>query len=330
MGHLLEVTDLSAAFQIDPGGGNVVSGLSFHVDEGEILCIVGESGCGKSVSLLSVMGLLGRDGRVVGGRALFEGQDLLAMTERELDRLRGSRLSMIFQDALSALNPVLTIGSQMTEGIRVHLGLSASGARERAVKMLSKAGLPDAGGVMGKYPHMLSGGMRQRVMIAMALSCGARLLIADEPTTALDVTIQAQIMRLLKDLQKEMGLSVILITHDLGLVAEMADRVMVMYAGQAVEEADVASLFSDPRHPYARALLKSVPSLRDGGSRRLKSIEGQVPERYEFIEGCRFFNRCDVSLPECERTFQELTPLGSGRAVRCQVEAARAGRGGPG
>ncbi len=323
MGHLLEVIGLTTSFSDDSGSVEVVSDVSFSVDEEEILCVVGESGCGKSVTLLSMMGLLKGTGGTVRGKALFEGQDLLAMSEKDLDSVRGYRLTMVFQDALTSLNPVLSIGNQMTEGIRIHLKLPAPAARERAISMLERTGLPDAASVMRKYPHTLSGGMRQRVMIAMAIACGARLLVADEPTTALDVTIQAQIMRLLKDLREEMGMSVILVTHDLGLVAEMADRVLVMYAGQVVEEAEVHTLFKSPRHPYTRALMKSIPDLRNAGRKRLLSIGGRVPERYEDIVGCRFYSRCGISVPECAVNPQVLTPVGQGHTVRCQVEAGR-------
>ena len=326
MEHLLSVEDLSVAFSGDGGDNTYVDSVSFHVDAGETLCIVGESGCGKSVTVLSVMGLLGDNGRVTGGKVLFEGRDLLSLPEKELDQLRGNTMTMIFQDAMSSLNPVFTIGNQLTEAIRTHLRLPGKQATERAVALLARVGLPDPEKVMRKYPHTLSGGMRQRVMIAMALSCNPKLLIADEPTTALDVTIQAQIMRLLKDLTREYPLALLLITHDMGLVAEMADRVQVMYAGQVVEEADVVSLFENPTHPYTRALLQSVPSIRDGESRRLASIQGTVPEQYQNIQGCRFFNRCEMALPQCQGQAQTLKPANGKAYARCwrvtQLEAA--------
>ena len=326
MEHLLSVEGLSVAFSGDRGDSTYVDGVSFYVDAGETLCIVGESGCGKSVTVLSVMGLLGENGRVTGGKVLFEGRELLSLPEKELDQLRGNEITMIFQDALSSLNPVFTIGNQLTEAIRVHMRLSGREAAARAEALLERVGLPDPKKVMRKYPHTLSGGMRQRVMIAMALSCNPKLLIADEPTTALDVTIQAQIMRLLKDLTREYHMALLLITHDMGLVAEMADRVQVMYAGQVVEESDVFSLFRHPSHPYTRALLQSVPSIRDGEGRRLASIQGTVPEQYQNIQGCRFFNRCEMALPQCQAQAQTLEPANGRAYARCwrvtQREAA--------
>ena len=256
MSHLLEIKNLTTAFSGDYGTVVPVDHIDFHVDENETVCIVGESGCGKSVTSLSIMGLLGRGGAVIDGSVLFNNKELSGMTEKELDAVRGKDLTMIFQDPLSSLNPVFTIGWQIVESIRAHMDLDRTQARARAVDLLNHVGIPSAEQVMKKFPHMLSGGMRQRVMIAMALACNPKLLIADEPTTALDVTIQAQIMRLLKKLQKETGMAVILITHDIGLVAQMADRVLVMYAGQIVESADVIELFEKPVHPYTRALLK--------------------------------------------------------------------------
>ena len=319
MQHLLTVENLSVAFTGDAGDNTRVDNVSFHVDAGETVCIVGESGCGKSVTVLSVMGLLGENGRVTGGQVRFDGQNLLALPETELDRIRGNRLTMIFQDALSSLNPVFTIGNQLTETILAHLPVSHAEATQRAEQFLTRVGLPDAKRVMRKYPHTLSGGMRQRVMIAMALCCNPQLLIADEPTTALDVTIQAQIMRLLRELKQEFHMALLLITHDMGLVAEMADRVLVMYAGQVVEESDVKSLFRSPAHPYTRALLQSVPSIRDGEDRRLASIAGSVPEQYQTIPGCRFFNRCALAQPECAHRPQTLEPITGQTCVRCAV-----------
>lgn len=301
MSHLLEVKDLTTTFSADYGETVSVDHISFHVDEGETVCIVGESGCGKSVTSLSIMGLLGRGGAVKDGSALFAGKNLLELTEKELDELRGNRISMIFQDPLTSLNPVFTVGNQITESIRTHMNLSKEEAKERAVQVLAKVGMPDPAGTMKKYPHTLSGGMRQRVMIAMALSCDPDLLIADEPTTALDVTIQAQIMALLKQLREESKMSMILITHDIGLVARMADRVIVMYAGQLIEEAPVKELFAEPRHPYTKALLATVPSIYDQKDRVLESIPGIVPENYDKITGCRFADRCPYRRPECDQ-----------------------------
>lgn len=318
MSHLLEVTDLTTVFTGDYGKNISVDHVSFHIDPGEVVCIVGESGCGKSVTSLSIMGLLGKGGAVIDGSVLFDDKNLLAMTEKELDQIRGNQISMIFQDPLTSLNPVFTVGSQITESIRVHLQLPKEEAAKRAVGLLEKVGMPDPRGVMKKYPHTLSGGMRQRAMIAMALCCNPRLLIADEPTTALDVTIQAQIMALLKKLQEETGMSMILITHDIGLVANMADRVLVMYAGQIIEQAKASELFRSPRHPYTRALLQTVPTIRDDADRRLFSIPGIVPENYDHIKGCRFADRCAYRKPECGKP-QEEYPFGQGHTARCIV-----------
>ena len=316
MSHLLEVQGLTTAFSADYGETVSVDHVSFHVDEGETVCIVGESGCGKSVTSLSIMGLLGRGGAVTDGSVLFDGKNLLDLSEKELDEIRGNRMSMIFQDPLTSLNPVFTIGNQITESIRTHMHLDKEEARARAEKILSQVGMPDAHAAMKKYPHTLSGGMRQRAMIAMALCCNPALLIADEPTTALDVTIQAQIMNLLKKLKKEIGMSLILITHDIGLVASMADRVLVMYAGQIIEEAPVKELFASPHHPYTKALLATVPSIYDAPDRELVSIPGIVPENYDSIPGCRFADRCAFRTPECDSSQQD-REVGKDHRVRC-------------
>lgn len=301
MSHILEVNELSTTFSGDYGETVSVDHISFFVNEGEVVCIVGESGCGKSVTSLSIMGLLGKGGAVTNGSVLFDGKNLLKMTEKELDEVRGNQITMIFQDPLTSLNPVFTIGNQITESIRKHLHVSKEEAKVRAKELLEKVGMPDAKAVMKKYPSTLSGGMRQRAMIAMSLSCNPRLLIADEPTTALDVTIQAQIMQLLKELQKELGMSMILITHDIGLVAQMADRVLVMYAGQIVEESEVKELFANPKHPYTKALLQTVPSIWDDSLRELTSIPGIVPDSYDNIMGCRFADRCSYRKSICQR-----------------------------
>ena len=318
MSHLLEVKGLTTAFTGDYGRSISVDHIDFHVDEGEVVCLVGESGCGKSVTSLSIMGLLRRGGAVIDGSVLFDGKKLLSMTEKELDEIRGNQLTMIFQDPLTSLNPVFTVGSQITESIRTHMHLSKEDAKKRAEGLLEKVGMPDAHGVMKKYPHTLSGGMRQRVMIAMALSCNPRLLIADEPTTALDVTIQAQIMELLRSLQKETGMSMILITHDIGLVANTADRVIVMYAGQIIEEAPAKEIFRNPKHPYTQALLDTVPTIRDGADRQLTAIPGIVPESYDDIKGCRFADRCKYRRPECDKP-QEDYEFGPGHTAKCIV-----------
>ena len=296
MSKLLQVNDLTTEFTGDFGKKISVDHVSFDVAEGETVCIVGESGCGKSVTSLSIMGLLGR--------------------VKQLDTIRGNQMTMIFQDPLTSLNPVFTIGSQITESIRIHMHLSKKEAGERAVTILEKVGMPDARAAMKKYPHMLSGGMRQRVMIAMALCCNPKLLIADEPTTALDVTIQAQIMELIRDLQKEIGMSVILITHDIGLVAQMADRVFVMYAGQIIEMASVKDLFYHPAHPYTKALLDTVPGIYDESGRTLASIPGIVPENYDQITGCRFADRCAFAGEGCEKK-QEMREIEKDHFVRC-------------
>ncbi|MDF2540570.1 MAG: transporter ATP-binding protein [Herbinix sp.] len=316
MTPLLKVEDLEVAFSGGARDFKCIDHVSFQVNSGEILCIVGESGSGKSVTLLSVMGLLSQNGKIIGGLVEFDGDNLLTKSEKELDQIRGNKLTMIFQDAMASLNPVFTIGSQMIETMKVHLKLDKKAAKERAINLLERVGLPNPSSMMKKYPHTLSGGMRQRVMIAMALACNPKLLIADEPTTALDVTIQAQIMELIRNLKDEFGMSIILITHDMGLVAEMADRVLVMYAGQIVEEANVYDIFQKPQHPYTKALLKSIPSIRDDEKRLLTSIEGSVPEQYGDITGCRFANRCPYVKEECGME-QKLILAGEGHWKRC-------------
>lgn len=300
MEHLLSVENLNIGFHSDSGDHIYTDGISFHIDEGEILGIVGESGCGKSITSLSIMGLLGKNGEVTEGKVKLEGKDLLSLSEKELDTIRGNDIAMIFQDALASLNPVFTIGNQLTEAIRTHLKMNRKQAKEAAVIALERAGLPEPEAVMKKYPHTLSGGMRQRVMIAMALACSPKLLIADEPTTALDVTIQAQIMKMIRKIRKEYHMAVMLITHDIGLVAEMADRVMVMYAGQIIEEADVYTLYRNPQHPYTQALLASAPSIMDDPNQELVSITGIVPEDYMEITGCRFYDRCPYASDACK------------------------------
>lgn len=322
MAHLLEVKDLTTVFRGDYGRNISVDHISFHVDQGEVVCIVGESGCGKSVTSLSIMGLLRRGGAVTDGSVLFDGKNLLNMTEKELDQIRGNEMTMIFQDPLTSLNPVFTVGSQITESIRTHMQLSKEEARARAVQLLGQVGMPDAAATMKKYPHTLSGGMRQRVMIAMALSCNPRLLIADEPTTALDVTIQAQIMKLLKELQQEKNMSMILITHDIGLVANTADRVLVMYAGQIIEEAAVEEIFENPKHPYTQALLQTVPTIRDDADRKLQAIPGMVPESYDDIAGCRFADRCPYRREICSKP-QEAYLFSEEHTARCIVAKER-------
>ncbi len=316
MPHLLEVRDLKTVFTGDYGASTSVDHISFHVDHGEVVCIVGESGCGKSVTSLSIMRLLGRGGAVTDGSVFFDGKNLLEMTEKELDTIRGNELTMIFQDPLTSLNPVFTVGSQITESIRTHMHLSKEEAAGRAAELLTRVGMPSPEKRIDNYPHEMSGGMRQRVMIAIALACNPNVLIADEPTTALDVTIQAQIMKLLDELRQEKNMAMILITHDIGLVANMADRVLVMYAGQIVEEAPAQELFAHPKHPYTRALLDTVPTIRDDEDRKLQAIPGIVPENYDDIEGCRFADRCPYRREECSKP-QKAYFFGEGHTARC-------------
>jgi peptide/nickel transport system ATP-binding protein len=303
---LLEVEDLRTYFFTRDGVVRAVDGVSFSVACGETLAIVGESGCGKSVTSLSILRLIASPpGRTVGGRVLFEGADLLALQEREMRRIRGDAISMIFQEPMTSLNPVLTIGHQIAEVLTVHRGLSRKDAGERAIESLRLVHIPEPERRVEQYPHELSGGMRQRVMIAMALACEPRLLIADEPTTALDVTIQAQILDLMRELKKRTAAAIVLITHDLGVVAEMAARVVVMYAGRKVEEAPVAELFARPRHPYTRGLLDSIPKLSGGRGpmMRLSEIAGTVPSLVEPIKGCAFAPRCAHATARCRTEY---------------------------
>ena len=320
MNPLLKVDSLEMAFSTGTKDIKCLDRVSLELNQGEILCLVGESGSGKSVTFLSVMGLLGENGKITGGSVMFRGQELLGLPEKELDRIRGSEMTMIFQDSMASLNPLFTIGNQIMETMRIHLNLDRKTAKERAELLLGKVGLPDPSSIMNKYPHTLSGGMQQRAMIAMALACNPKLLIADEPTTALDVTIQAQIMELLRSLREELHMSIVLVTHDMGLVAEMADRVMVMYAGQIVEEADVQDLFKKPGHPYTQALLGSIPSIRDKEERELLTIEGTVPEYYGEIKGCRFSNRCPYAADGCNLE-QQLVELEKGHKIRCWLRS---------
>lgn len=322
MAYLLEVKDLTTEFTSDFGRNTPVDHVSFHVEEGEVLCFVGESGCGKSITSLSIMGLLGNSGTVTGGSAFFDGQNLFSMDNKKFNKIRGNEISMIYQDPMTSLNPSFTVGNQIMEVIRAHQKVSKKEAKAAAIEMLGKVGLPEPEKIMKKYPHMLSGGMCQRVMIAIALCCSPKLLIADEPTTALDVTIQAQIMKLLKSLQKEMGMAMILITHDMGLVAQMADRVAVMYAGQIVESAPAEDLFEHPVHPYTKALLNTIPTIKDDETRHLFSIPGRVPEQYDNIKGCRFADRCAYRKPECGN-FQPDYEFSKGHTAKCVVMKER-------
>ena len=313
---LLSVRNLCTDFPVKRGIVHAVEDVSFDVDAGEILAIVGESGSGKSVTSLSVMGLLAEPGHVAGGSMEFEGKDLVHLSERDYRALRGNDMAMIFQEPMTSLNPVYRVGKQIVEAIRTHENVSKKEARERAIDMLRKVGIPSPEKRIDDYPHQMSGGMRQRVMIAMALSCNPKLLIADEPTTALDVTIQAQILDLLRRLRDDTGMAVLLITHDLGVVSETADRVVVMYCGQVVEEAEVRTLFDHPMHPYTLGLLKSIPRLEDDDSKRLYMIKGMVPNPLEMPPGCHFSDRCDSCMDICREKIPNLVDI-DGHKVRC-------------
>ena len=315
---LLSVTDLRTWFFTDQGVAKAVDGISFEIREGETLGIVGESGCGKTVTSLSILGLLPQPpARIMEGSSVrLRGEELVGSGEKRLRALRGNDISMIFQEPMSSLNPVYTVGDQIAEALRLHRGMTRKEARAEVVRLLGEVGISEPERRVSEYPHQLSGGMRQRVMIAMALSCEPQLLIADEPTTALDVTIQAQILELLASLRAKFGMAVLLITHDLGVVAEVCDRVVVMYAGQVVETGDVYDIFDDPAHPYTRGLLDSLPSVDDPG-RRLDSIPGTVPNPIDWPYGCRFRARCSAAAAGCELP-QDLVEIGtSGRSARC-------------
>jgi oligopeptide/dipeptide ABC transporter ATP-binding protein len=318
---VLDVKNLQTVFFTNSGLFRAVDNLSFNVKRGETLAIVGESGCGKSVSALSIMRLVpDPPGRIVGGEVRLEGTDLLALDEGEMRQIRGNRISMIFQEPMTSLNPVMRIGDQISEAIRLHQTMTAKQARDRAIEMLRLVRIPEPARRAQEYPHQLSGGMRQRAMIAMALACRPALLIADEPTTALDVTIQAQILALILDLQKELGTGLILITHDLGVVAQTAQRVIVMYAGRKVEEADVDTLFAGPRHPYTRGLMASIPALPTGGTKssaRLAEIPGTVPSLVRLPPGCAFAPRCPLAVERCRAEYPPLEKFGGNHWAAC-------------
>ncbi|NOZ49738.1 MAG: ABC transporter ATP-binding protein [Chloroflexi bacterium] len=300
MATLLEVKGLTTQFFTQDGVVHAVSDISYKVDEGETLAIVGESGCGKSVGVMSLIKLIPQPpGKIVAGEVWFDGKDLLQMNDDEIRQVRGNRIAMIFQDPMTSLNPVLTIGRQITEALQLHLGMNNEQARQRAVELLELVGIPGADSRLDDYPHQFSGGMRQRVMIAMGLSCNPQLLIADEPTTALDVTIQAQIVDLVKGLKHKIGMAIIWITHDLGVVAGLAERVIVMYAGQIVEEAEVHDLYARPHHPYTLGLLKSIPRLDLGKGEKLIPIEGLPPDLVDLPKGCPFAARCTYRIEKC-------------------------------
>jgi oligopeptide/dipeptide ABC transporter ATP-binding protein len=322
---VLAVEGLRTEFRTPAGVVRAVDGVSYAVRRGETLCVVGESGCGKSVTALSILRLItSPPGRIAGGRIPFEGRDLLALSEAEMERVRGNAISMIFQEPMTSLNPLYPVGRQVAEAIALHQGLSWRDAMAKAVGMLRRVAIPDAERSAAAYPHQLSGGMRQRVMIAMALSCNPKVLIADEPTTALDVTIQAQILELIREQQERLGMAVILITHDMGVVAENADRVVVMYAGRKVEEGSVEALFARPAHPYTRGLLGSIPHLDDAarsgaGPRRarLAEIKGMVPSLLRLPPGCSFAPRCALADARCRAAAPAIARHGDGHAVAC-------------
>jgi oligopeptide/dipeptide ABC transporter ATP-binding protein len=313
----LEVRGLSTHFVTEEGVVRAVETVSFEIHPGEILSIVGESGCGKSVTGLSILKLIpSPPGQIVSGEILFEGRDLVPLEEKEMEKVRGNDISMIFQEPMTSLNPVFTIGNQIMEAILLHQGLDRAEARRKAIEMLDRVKIPSPETRIDAYPHQLSGGMRQRAMIAMALSCQPKLLIADEPTTALDVTIQAQVLRLLKEIQSEMEMAVMLITHDLGVVAEIADRVAVMYAGRLVEVGSIEAIFNQMRHPYTKGLLDSIPQLKEK-KKRLNAIPGQVPNPAGLPVGCKFHPRCYLRVEECKREEPPLLRVNEDHFSRC-------------
>lgn len=316
MTTLLEVKDLQTHFKTENGVIPSVDGVSFSIKKGETIAVVGESGCGKSVTSLSIMGLIGATGSIEAGSILFEGKDLTKLSKKEMRKLRGNEIAMIFQEPLTSLNPLFTVGNQISESIRLHQGASKQEARIKSIEMLRRVGIPRPEKVYSSHPHLLSGGMRQRVMIAMALSCNPKLLIADEPTTALDVTIQAQILELMKGLTRDFDTSIMLITHDLGVVAEMVDTVIVMYAGQVVEHTDVFTLFSSPKHPYTKGLLDSTPKIHERNE-ELLTIEGTVPIPSAMPKGCRFQPRCPYAMEKCVHEAPLLEETSAGHKVRC-------------
>ncbi len=317
---LLQVRNLKTWFATGRGEVRSVDDVSFSIGQGEVLSLVGESGCGKSVTALSIMRLVSEPGRIVGGEILFEGRNLRELREQEMRAIRGNDIAMIFQDPMTSLNPVFTVGEQIAEAVRLHRGVSRKEAWAQAVEGMRDVAIPAPETRAKSYPHEMSGGMRQRVMIAMALACDPKLLIADEPTTALDVTIQAQILDLLNELREKRNLALLLITHDLGVVAEIADRVAVMYAGKIVEEAPVRELFARPRHPYTEGLLRAVPRLDESGEaqkRRLQTIEGVVPNPLQLPPGCRFAPRCAHAQDKCRAGEIDLLPAGEAHLSRC-------------
>lgn len=329
---ILAIDNLRTEFQTRAGIVRAVDGVSFSVNAGEFVGLVGESGCGKSVTAMSVLRLLSSQGVTLRGSVRFRGQELISMSERDLRSIRGNRIGMVFQDPMTSLNPVLTIGEQISEALRLHRKVSRETARTATIAALEEVAIPDAARRFDDYPHQLSGGMRQRVMIAMALACDPELLIADEPTTALDVTIQAQILELIERLRSQRNLAVLLITHDLGVVAEFADKVCVMYTGKIVEQSPTASLFADPKHPYTKGLLRSVPKLGNHGAEssreRLETIEGTVPNPVELPSGCHFSPRCEHATDLCRENSVEMVTTADGSLVRCVLHREESPVGG--
>ena len=324
---VLDVKDLKTVFKTRRGEVHAVNNVSFHLEPGELLGVVGESGSGKSVTMMSLIGLLPMPpAEVRNGHVMFGGKDLLRATDEELRAIRGARIGFIFQDPMTSLNPVFNVGFQVMEPLRKHMGLTKSQARKRAVDLLELVGIPDAARRLKDFPHQFSGGMRQRVMIAIALACNPKLLIADEPTTALDVTIQAQILELVKDLRQKLGMAIIWITHDLGVIAGIADRVMVMYGGQVVEQGPVRDLFADPAHPYTRALLKTMPKLHGIRDEKLRVIEGQPPMLGRQPTSCPFRDRCAHAFDRCAQENPQRRPIGEGHDVACHWDHREATR----
>ncbi len=318
MPTLIEVRDLKTEFNTQDGIVHAVNGVSFSVDEGETLGLVGESGCGKSVSMLSVMRLIPiPPGKISSGQVIFQGQDLVKLSDEEMRQIRGNKISMVFQDPMTSLNPVLTTGTQISEALELHLGMTKEQARRRTVELLRMVGIPEAEARVDNFPHQFSGGMRQRVMIAMALSCSPQLLIADEPTTALDVTIQAQIVDIVKRLKRELGMAIIWITHDLGVIAGIADRINVMYAGYIIETTSVREIFANPLHPYTLGLLGSIPRLDEQRKEKLTPIEGMPPDLVQLPKGCPFFARCRFRKDKCENENPPLLSVGVRHWAAC-------------
>ena len=328
---MLEVSNLAMRFRTDAGDVHAVDGVSFEIGEGEFLGLVGESGSGKSATVLSMMRLLPTPpAEILSGEAVFEGRDLLQLDTEALRRVRGREIGFIFQDPMTSLNPVLTVGYQLSEALRTHLGMSRQEARDRSTELLRRVGIPKPETRLSDFPHRFSGGMRQRVMIAIALACNPRLLIADEPTTALDVTVQAQVIALVKELRQQFRMSIVWITHDLGVMAGLADRIMVMYAGRIVERASADSLYRNPRHPYTRALLGTLPRLDGDRAKRLPGIEGQPPSLLGRTRGCAFAPRCTHAFARCREAAPALEPVGDGHEVACWWDGRRRASHGPG